>query len=303
MYTRVNLQTLSRAQKMLHPQDTDISVPFFLPRFSLRGRLVRLQDVTSTVLSQHDYPFPIASVLAELLAASASLSGLLKYEGVFTLQTKTDGPLALSVIDVTHRGEMRGYAQFNSEKLPQGLPFKNLLGAGYLAFTVDQGLKIERYQGIVSLNHESLPHALQHYFDQSEQLGTRFYIVSEKTPEGIWKSGALLLQQMPSSHVNDETWAHMEALLNTLSPQEFLDFSTDYQTLLYRLFHEGGVTIFDPLPLKAQCRCSEEKIRNFLSTLTLDEVEDLFENGQLQITCEFCNHRYVFDRKDLMTVH
>ncbi|OJW53357.1 MAG: hypothetical protein BGO67_01235 [Alphaproteobacteria bacterium 41-28] len=288
---------------MSHRQETDISIPFILPLFSLRGRLVRLKDVSTTILNQHNYPFPIEKVLAELLAAGATLAGLLKYEGVFILQTKTDGPISLAVIDITHKGDIRGYMQFHPQEIKDKDNFRDLLGRGYLAFTVDQGLKIERYQGIVALNHETLSHALEHYFDQSEQLETRLFIASEKTKEGIWKSGAILLQQMPEQRVDKESWVHIEALLKTLSPQEFLDFSTPYEKLLIRLFHEGGVTVFNPTVLKAQCRCSEERIKEFLTTLSTDEMESLLEKGQLKMTCEFCNYHYKFNRKDLMTVH
>ncbi len=288
---------------MARRKNTDISIPFMLPRFSLRGRLVRLQNVTTTILGQHEYPLSVAQVLAELLAAGAALAGLLKYAGVFTLQTKSDGPLNLSVVDITHKGHIRGYAQCNPLKIKKDESFQDLLGRGYLVFTVDQGLKTERYQGIVKLNHETLSSALEHYFDQSEQLETRLFIVSEKTPQGIWKSGALLLQQMPSQKVSEDTWTYIEAILKSLSPQEFLDFSTPYETLLTRLFHEGGITIFNPTSLKPQCRCSEERIKAFLATLSSTEIESLLENGQLKMICEFCNHKYEFSRKDLMTVH
>lgn len=288
---------------MLPHQNTDISTPFMLSHFPLRGRLVRLQEVTTTILSQHAYPFPVAKVLADLLAAGATLASLLKYEGVFTIQTKTSGPIGLAVIDVTHKGDMRGYAQFKVQEIKPEDTFKELLGSGYLAFTVDQGVVTDRYQGIVSLGHETLSHALAHYFDQSEQLETRLFIASEKTEEGIWKSAALLLQQMPSQRVSEETWNHVGALLNTLSPREFLDFSIPYPTFLHRLFHEGGLTVFDPMILNAQCRCSEERIKVFLASLPSDEIEDLLEKGRLKMTCEFCNHHYEFDRKDLMTVH
>jgi molecular chaperone Hsp33 len=281
----------------------DISIPFLLPSFSIRGRLVRLQGVNKTILKQHDYPYPVKKVMAELLAASATLAGLLKFEGVFTLQTKSNGPLSLSVIDVTHEGQMRGYAQFNPHKIQPHDGFASLMGHGHLAFTVDQGLKIDRYQGIVALNHTSLPEALEHYFEQSEQLETRFFIDSEQTAHGVWKSSALLLQQMPSQKVDAETWNYIEAVLQTLSTQEFLDFSTPYELLLRRLFHEGNITLYDPFALKAKCRCSEERIKSFLATLSPTEIESLLENGQLKLTCEFCNHTYVFDRKNIITIH
>lgn len=284
-------------------ENEDLSIPFLLPDFSLRGRLVRLHTLNNDILSQHAYPDPIAKVLTELLAVGAILASLLKYKGVFTLQTKTSGPVNLVVIDVTDEGNVRGYAQFKSHEILQEGNFKNLMGKGYLAFTVDQGLTIERYQGIVPLDHDTLTHAVEHYFEQSEQLETKVFISSEKTKEGTWKSSALLLQQMPLEKVDEDIWNYIDAILTTLSPKEFLDFSIPYEKLLYRLFHEGGVTDFDPSPLKAQCRCSEGRIKDFLATLSSDEIEGLLEKGHLKMTCEFCNHVYEFDRQDLMTIH
>jgi molecular chaperone Hsp33 len=282
---------------------TDVSIPFLLPSLLLRGQIVRLQDVTTTIINQHAYPFSIAKILADLLAAGSVLSNLLKYKGVFTLQIKTTGPMKFAVVDVTSEGHMRGYTQFKSQEVGGEASFKELLGEGYLVFTVDQGRKVDRYQAIVSLSHDTLTEALEHYFQQSEQLETRICIASHRTKEGHWRSSALLLQQMSSQNVEVETWHYVEALLNTLSPEELLDFSVPYETLLYRLFHETDITVFDPIGYKAQCRCSEERIKTFLNTLSLEEVEGLLENGRLKISCEFCNHVYDFERKDIITVH
>lgn len=281
----------------------DLSVPFILPKISLRGNLVRLSEVSTRILDQHEYPPVVATLLADFLASAAALSGLLKTEGIFTLQTKTAGPIGLAVVDVTYEGHMRGYVQVKPEVLKENATFQDLLGSGYLTFTVDKGLNADKYQGIVSLNHETLVDALEHYFKQSEQSETRIFIASKRTQEGQWHCGALLLQQLPAQHINDDTWPYIEALLNTLSNEEFLDFDVPYETLLYRLFHEVGVEVFKPIPLKAQCRCSEQRIRNFLSSLSAEEIEGLLEKGQLKMTCEFCNHVYKFDRKDLMTIH
>ena len=186
---------------MSDDKNIDLSIPFIIPRFSLRGRLVRLKTLNTEILKQHFYPAPIAHVLAELLAAGATLASLLKYEGVFTLQTKTSGPLKLVVIDVTHEGNIRGYAQFSSSEVEKNSSFKDLIGKGYLAFTVDQGLKTDRYQGIVALDHETLPKALEHYFVQSEQLETKIYIASRKGEDDSWKSAALLVQQIPAKNL------------------------------------------------------------------------------------------------------
>lgn len=293
-------------ESLFHMQSSykiDVSTPFLLPSLSLRGCLVRLQEVNMKILEGHAYPIPVAKILSEFLAVGGVLSRLLKYEGVFTLQTKTSGPLGPLVVDVTHEGYMRGYAQVKLKKIREKNTFKELLGKGFLSFIVDQGFKGERYQGIVNLDYETVTHAIEQYFDQSEQLETRLYITSEKTKEGIWKSGALLLQQLPSKQRDDTTWPYIEALLNTLSTREFLNSSIHHETLLYWLFHEVGITVFEPQLLKAQCRCSKERIKAYIKTLAQEEIADLLEKGPLQITCEFCNHLYEFDRQGLMMVH
>lgn len=288
---------------MTHSSNTDVSVSFLLPYLSLKGRLVRLKDVSTSILSQHDYPDPVARALANLLSAGASLAGLLNFQGILTLQTKTSGPINLSVVDVTHDGNLRGYAQFDPKKIKPDAKFAELFGKGYMAFTIDQGSQTDRYQGIVELQQESLSQTLEHYLSQSEQLETRILLATTQTENKEWQTTALLLQQLPSKEVSPESWEHIRALLGTLSDKEFLDFSIPTESLLTRLFHEVGLEIFDPVPLNAKCRCSKERIKAFLATLSEDEIESLLEKGQLKMTCEFCNHHYVFDRKDLMTVH
>ncbi len=285
-----------------HPQ-IDISVPFILPLFSARGRLVRLEDVSTNIINQHNYPFPIAKILAEVLSTSAALAGLLKYEGIFTLQTKSQGPIKLLVVDMTHTGNMRGYAQYKKEHVQEGDRFSQLFKEGYLVFTVDQQKNADQYQGIVELHRESLSSAIEHYFDQSEQLKTKIIIASQMSEDQKWKTSALLLQQLPTEEVNEESWNHMEALLGTISEQEILDFSIPYETLLFRLFHEASIVTYDSSQIQAKCRCSKDKVETFVRSLSPSESEDLFENGRLQITCEFCNHTYMFNQKDFKNLH
>lgn len=285
-----------------HPQ-IDISVPFILPLFSARGRLVRLEDVSTNIINQHNYPFPIAKILAEVLSTSAALAGLLKYEGIFTLQTKSQGPIKLLVVDMTHTGNMRGYAQYKKEHVQEGDRFSQLFKEGYLVFTVDQQKNADQYQGIVELHRESLSSAIEHYFDQSEQLKTKIIIASQMSEDQKWKTSALLLQQLPTEEVNEESWNHMEALLGTISEQEILDFSIPYETLLFRLFHEASIVTYDSSQIQAKCRCSKDKVETFVRSLSPSESEGLFENGRLQITCEFCNHTYMFNQKDFKNLH
>src|SRR5438270_1571102 len=172
----------------------DLVQPFRLDPFALRGRLVRLGPTVDRILSQHDYPDPVAAILGEAITLAIVLAGALKYDGIFTLQTKSDGPVRLIVADVSTDGAVRGYAQYDSERLEAALEpglrpghspsVPDLIGAGYIAFTVDQGEDTERYQAIVELVGATLAECAQHYFRQSEQVqaGIKLCVARSGTP-------------------------------------------------------------------------------------------------------------------------
>ena len=182
----------------------DCMLPFQLETGHFRGRLVRVSHTLNDILSRHDYPAPVAALLGEALVLSALLAGMLKFNGTFTLQTKGDGIVPLLVADITTEGSLRGYAKVDTEKYEEaeksgalaGLNGREMLGKGYLAFTVDQGSSIERYQGIVELLGESLADAIRHYFRQSEQLQTGIAVAGGRD-EGGWRGGAIMVQRLP----------------------------------------------------------------------------------------------------------
>ncbi len=285
----------------------DIVLPFHLELPDLRGRLVRLGPVLDAIIRRHGYPFAVAQLLAETVTAAVVLASLLKYEGVFTLQAKGDGPVGLIVADVTSAGDVRGYAQFDADFLPEdrgpvaSLP--ELVGAGYLAFTVDQGVETERYQGIVALEGETITEALAHYFRQSEQLETAMYLATSLA-EGRWRGAAVIIQRLPEEERSrvmgsaaEDDWRRGELLLGTCTREEALGREggdPDPHTLLFRLFHEEEVRVFPPHGVAEACRCSEDRVRTVLAALPSDELEELKVDGELIVTCEFCNRKYTF---------
>ena len=285
---------------------SDFVEPFQLERPQLRGRLVRLGPVLDRILTRHAYPFPVAQLLAEIIVAATILASLLKYTGVFTLQVKGSGPVRLIVADVTSEGAIRAYAQFDKDGLPQDRgPAANLpalVGAGYLAFTVDQGEDTERYQGIVSLEGEGLIDALWHYFAQSEQLATDM-VMATALADGKWHGAAIIVQQMPEDERaritgtgDPDAWNRAVTLLATATREELLDSrageALDPNLLLYRLFHEEEVRVFTTHGVHEQCRCSEDRVRAVMAALPPEEVDELRVDGALIITCEFCNRTY-----------
>lgn len=299
----------------------DLVQPFHIEGQPVMGRFVRLGPLVDEVLQRHDYPMEVARLLAEMLALAAGLSSLLKYDGIFTLQVKGDGPISLMVVDATSGGDLRGYAAFDSDRLARRAeesggphaPVPRLLGRGYLAFTVDQGSHTERYQGIVELDGATLVDCVQHYFRQSEQLSTGIKVAVGPAENGAphWRAGILLLQRVPgqggheglSGEEADEGWRRSLVLMSSATSNELLDPELAPNDLLYRLFHEDGVRVTRPHPVRARCRCSKDRVETVLRSLPRDEVESLKVDGAVVVTCEFCSRSYRFGDDDLVRIY
>lgn len=301
----------------------DVIQPFQLESSGLRGRLVRLGPTLDKLIGRHDYPEVISEVVAETLTLSLLLSSMLKYDGIFTLQMSAEGPVSMLVADVTNKGHVRACAKFDEEalkKLGKKPRFKDLINKGYIAFTVDQGQHTDRYQGVVELKEEGLTQSVRHYFDQSEQIGTgiELAIGGPNDANKGWRAGAILLQHVPEEgeHVrNDEMytknlkdkhdsddmaedWRRANYLLETCKPEEFLSTGIDGNDLLLRLFHEEGVRVYEPIHVVEKCRCSEDKTRNVLSTLSKEDIDHVKKDGKISISCEFCSREYQFDASE-----
>ncbi len=301
---------------MLEPRSDDLVQPFQIDPFALRGRLVRLGPLLDEILTRHDYPEPIAQMLGEAIALAAALAGALKYDGVFTLQTKGDGPIHLMVADVTSAGAVRGYAQYDAEKLAKaataaqgGTPLMGsvprLLGAGYLAFTVDQGGNTDRYQGIVELQGATLAECTHHYFRQSEQIEAGLKVAVRRVADPLgkprWRGGSLMVQRLPPSgtplarEAAEDGWRRAVILMSSSTAQELVDPTLAPEGLLFRLFHEDGVRVYTPHPLAASCRCSRERVETVLRMLSPGDREEMRVEGHILVTCQFCSMVYDFD--------
>ena len=274
----------------------DLVRPFQLENGAALGRLVRLGPALDVLLRRHAYPENVAHILGEAVVIAAALGTALKFDGVFTLQTKTDGAIRLLVVDVTSDGALRAYAQYDETRLTE----KNLLGHGHLVFTVDQQTNTDRYQGLVPLTGDNLSEAVQHYFRQSEQIPTGLFVAVRQDSSGHWRGGSLMLQRMPregglapfTDTATEDDWHRAMFLMQTCTPDELVDSNLSPEMLLTRLFHEDGVRAFDVRPLRHQCRCSSERVAAMIHALPPKDVEDLAVNGTITVTCEFCNKTY-----------
>jgi molecular chaperone Hsp33 len=296
------------------PLHDDLSLPFQIEQCDVRGRLVRLGPALDRILSRHAYPEPVAQLLAEAMILAATMATALKFDGIFSLQAKGDGPVSTLVADCRTPGHLRGYANFDAERL-EGLELGPgaeralvplLLGKGYLAFTIDpQGPDMERYQGIVDLSGSTLAEAAHAYFAQSEQLNARVVLgaAHRRGADGrrYWRGGGILLQQLPaqagglSDEDRDLAWEKTTALLSTTRMDELCDPGLSQNDLLFRLFHEDGVRVFEPSALIDACTCSSDKVRGILSTFSPEELADMADaDGVITVTCQFCSAAYDF---------
>jgi len=288
--------------------------PFQLEGCDVRGKLVRLGSAYADILAPHDYPPSVARLLGELLALSAALSTSLKYDGTFTIQTSSDGPIRMIMADVQSDGGMRAYARYRPDAIEGALDddgdatIGDLLGSGHIAFTVDQGPDTTRYQGITAIEGESLSDCANTYFRQSEQLETEIMLVAEPGGEGHdARAAALMLQRLPrpqrqitDPEEDDEKWRNAVVLMKSMSADELLDSQIPTDNLLYRLYHETGVRVFDGRPLRFHCRCSRERVANTLASFSADDLKDMkTDAGLIVATCEFCGTSYTFDDDQL----
>ncbi|MEQ9488797.1 MAG: Hsp33 family molecular chaperone HslO [Alphaproteobacteria bacterium] len=276
----------------------DVVQPFMIEQTGINGRFVRLGSAVNDILSKHAMAVPASRLLGEFMALAAALSSALKFDGIFTLQTSSDGPVPLVVADVTTAGHLRGHARVR-DALPDAAaiaaaPVPALMGAGHLAFTVDQSAVDDRYQGIVSLQGETLADCIHHYFDQSAQFDAKVKLACARTAGGQWRAGALMIQRLPeeggTGGVDDpDAWNRAKVLLDSARPDEMTDPNLTPNDLLFRLFHEDGVRVFEPRSLAAVCRCSRERMLNALTTLPESDLQEIVTDGFIEMTCEFCN--------------
>jgi len=306
----------------------DVVVPFTLDTLDSRGRIVRLGPALDSILNRHNYPEPVARLLGEGVVLAALIGSSLKFEGRFIMQTQTDGPVNLLVVDLDAPDGLRGYARFDADAVMQAIQRgetspAQLLGKGHLAMTVDQGAGMDRYQGIVALEGGTLEDVAHGYFQQSEQIPTVVRLaVAQQTLRGDkqphWRAGGTLVQFLPPhgqsampdlpgdgnfdnaemadpDFVEDDKWTQTRSLVSTVADDELVDPDVSPERLLFRLFHETGARVFDPIDLEERCTCSAERIENMLRhNFSAEERAEMVVDGEIEVVCEFCSSDYHF---------
>ena len=311
----------------------DAILPFEVASLDLRGRVVRLGAALDQTLAAHDYPAPVAKLLGEAIVLTVLLGSSLKFDGRFILQTQTDGPVRMLVVDFNSPGRIRACARFDRARVDAAIAARaasagELLGSGHLAMTIDQGPDMSRYQGLVALSGGGLEDAAHEYFLRSEQIPTRVRLAvaeeinADKTgPRHRWRAGGMLLQFLPKkaermrgpdldpgdapegtaphAMTEDDAWVAGRSLIATVEDIELIDPELSSERLLYRLFHEHGVRVFRAVEVEAKCSCSRQSVEAMLKSFSQDDRDHMVENGVISVTCEFCSSTYVFAPEDV----
>ncbi|QJQ52141.1 heat shock protein Hsp33 [Vitreoscilla sp. C1] len=267
---------------------------FILDQQPVRGLHVQLESVWQHIVGQKNYPQPISKALGELLAAGSLLAANLKFDGTFILQVQGTGALKLLVVEATSDKTCRGTARWDeNQEIAEDASLTDLLGEqGQFVLTL-QPRQGEMWQGIVGLQGDSIAAMLGNYLAQSEQLDSQLILAADGN-----RAVGLMVQRLPGEELEREDWKYIESLLHTVGNEELL--TTDAHTLLYRLFHEQEVRVFEADEVEFACTCSHEKVGNMLLLLGGQEIgQVLLEQGSVEIACDFCQQKYVFDEEDV----
>ena len=271
---------------------------YLFENYAVRGELVTVSETLEQILAGHNYPQPVKNVLAELLVATSLLTATLKFEGDITVQLQGDGPMTLAVINGNNHQQLRGVARVQGE-IPADADLKTLIGNGYLVITITPA-EGERYQGVVGLEGDTLAACLEDYFQRSEQLPTRLIIRTGES-EGKPAAGGMLLQVMPAQNAQAEDFDHLAALTDTIKAEEL--FTLPANDVLWRLYHEEEVTLYDPQGVEFKCTCSRERCAGALKTLPDEEINSILEEeGEIDMHCDYCGSHYVFNAMDISEI-
>ncbi|MBN8527947.1 MAG: Hsp33 family molecular chaperone [Caulobacterales bacterium] len=296
------------------PLTDDLAAAFQIEGWPVRGRLVRLGAAVDEILSAHAYPEPVAALLGEACALAALVGSSLKFEGRLIVQAQGDGPVRYVVADYDTSGTLRGFCRYDADEVAAvSAGFarpgaQTLLGKGVFVMTLDRGADFERTQGMTPIEGESLSLCAEHFFEQSEQVPTKVRLAVGRiaTAEGeTWRAGGAMIQIIAADDARGDTveaWDRSRALFQTLADDEILDPTITPETLLFRLFHEDGVRLEDARALRAECRCSHDRIASTLKAFSPQDRADMIEDdGKIRVTCEYCSTAYEIDPVELET--
>ncbi len=267
---------------------------FIFDKTDVRGEIVHLDDSYMQAVKNSDYPQPLKELVGQMMAATALLAATVKIKGKLNVQVQGEGPISLILVQCSSDHQIRSTAKWEGEL--DGLSLEQMVGKAYIAITIEPDGDKERYQGVVQLHGEKIADAFEEYFKSSEQLATKVYLTAnDETAAGLF------LQKLPASEegVKDEdAWERMSQLASTITPEELSQLSVE--DLIHRLFNQEDIRLFEPTTIEFKCSCSREKLEAVLKSIGIEDLKKLIEEkGNVEVDCEYCKEKYIFDTIDV----
>jgi len=196
------------------------------------------------------------------------------------------------VVECTSEQTLRATAKWSGD-IGEDETLPGLLGEGRFVITLAPGPGKQSYQGVVDIDPAGVAASLEHYMRHSEQIDTRLWLAAD---DG--RAAGLLLQKLPAQEeVDGDSWNRATLLAQTVTANELLALPA--RRLLHRLYHEEDVRVFEPRPVSFRCSCSPQRVGAMLRMLGLAEVRSILDEREtVEVTCEFCNRAYRYDRVD-----
>ncbi|KTD76317.1 Hsp33 family molecular chaperone HslO [Legionella waltersii] len=274
-------------------KEADTLQRFIFEQASIRGEVVHIENAYQTIINQREYPPIVKNLLGEALVSCLLMASSIKFQGSLSLQFQGDERLSLLLVQCDHELNIRGFAKFkeNLEIIDYATAFLQ----GKMVITISQDNQTQAYQSLIPIQSTSMSENLMTYFAQSEQIATRVWLaVNEASAAGM------ILQLMPGQDTQhrEQFWEYAVQLGQTVTENELL--TIDNNTLLYRLYNETEIRMFNSRPIRFQCRCNPEKIKQVITVLGEQEAQEILqEKGALEINCDFCNQKYTYDSIDV----
>lgn len=288
----------------------DKIIPFTLKKSKVRGRFVKLDRSLDSILKRHNYDTSISLCLADTLSSSCCIGSLLKFNGFFSIQGSSKDALKTILADFSSGGDIRGYASYDSKKInleKENLNLQQLMSKGHLAFTAIQSKSNKRYQGIIPIQEGNFSKSIDYYFKNSEQINSEIVCMSDFS-DNSYISAAILIQCTPEEKDNNvgevlEVFEESKLFLNSIKKSELLARNINMENVLYKLFHSLDVRVLKEMKIKDNCRCSLERVKNTLSNISENELNDItFSDGSLEIKCEFCKKLTLLSKENLYSI-
>ena len=285
----------------------DSILPFQVGSKNLRGRFACVEKVISDTLKNHHFPDEVCAFLIEALLLTILTGEMIKIRWRLSLQIRGSGSIKLLATDYYAPREggkparVRAYADYDKDAKHFNLE------SGVFAITIDQGKKMEPYQGITPIIEGSLSKSAENYFFQSEQIKTFFDLNITKKHSAKngrnWIASGFMLQALPDEHdkkyIDDKSWNILKERI-TEQTKDSMSEEFDQYRFLDNIFQNSALTVFKETKVKFGCSCKRKTLLSTLSKYPKEQLEDMCDKKEkISANCQFCGRKFQFSLKQI----